>query len=117
MKAKWLQREMTAATRNKMLAALDECESRSPGQVAAITGDAERSAYAKLVRLVDAGLVTREAWPQPDVGGIIYRYRKLPPEIEGIPLYDAQPGWNILELARCFNWYTFRKRAIIHLVV
>lgn len=110
----WLEQPLRPDTVTEMLKGLDEDEARTPGQVAAIVGGARRTAYVKLARMHVAGLVSRE--PIIDVhggGGREYTYRKLPAGVEGAPLYDRQPGWDIIALARCFNLYTFRKSAII----
>lgn len=112
---KWFQREMKDATLRQMLDALSESESRSVEEVAASVGQVYRSVYAKLARMYSMGLVAREALLLHDQsGGRKYLYRKLPEDVEGSPLYDPAPGWDTLALARCFDLYTYRKRAILH---
>jgi hypothetical protein len=114
----WLEQPLRPDTIAEMLKGLDEEEARTPNQVADIVGGVRRTAYVKLTRMHAAGLISRE--PIIDAhggGGREYAYRKLPPEVEGAPLYDRVPGWDILPLARCFSLYTFKKRAIIRPVV
>lgn len=113
---KWFRREMKGDTLRQMLDALSESESRSVEEVAAAVGQVYRSVYAKLARMYDMGVVGREEilLHGDHAGGRKYLYRKLPEDVEGAPLYDPSPGWDTLALARCFDLYTYRKRAIIH---
>jgi len=110
----WLKRQMQPATRDKMLAALDEYEARSCARVAAITGDSVRTTYVKLHLMFENGWVWREPLHLFDTGGVEWLYLKIPEEVASAPLYDRQPGWDTLALARCFDLHTYRKHAILH---
>ena len=105
----WAGRRLGEQTIARLLAHLDEYEPRSAGQVAGRSGETERGVYKKLVLLYAAGRVSRSPNNVPG-GGREWLYRKLPDDVEGVPLYDAQPGMNCLELARCFGLYTYRRR-------
>lgn len=109
-------RQMLPATRDKMLKALDEYEARSVAQVAAITGDSTRTTYVKLHLMHENGWVWREPL-ELEHGGREWLYLKIPEEVDGAPLYDRQPGWDLLALARCFGLHTYRKRATMQSAV
>ena len=105
--AHWLSQPLRQDTIDAMMEGLDEYEARSPAQVCAVVGGVHRTCYVKLARMYEAGLVTREPMPMSNGGGREYVYRKRPPDIEGEPLYDRTRGWDTLELARCWDLYTY----------
>jgi predicted transcriptional regulator len=105
----WLSRKMLPETQERMLQLLDEREARTIIQVAEASGLTRHSVYHTLMRMLAVGLVSREIRFRSSAP-CEYLYRKIPAEIEGVPLNDREEGWDLTELARCFDWFTFRKR-------
>jgi hypothetical protein len=113
-KGGWLSQPLRPDTIATIEGALDEYVPHSVEMVAIRTERANRTTYVKLARMYEANLISREPLFLENGGGREYLYRKLPKDVAGVPLYDRQPGWDTLALARCLDLYTYRKkRAII----